>query len=88
MGKINTKIMIGKHMHYVNIEAVLAISRLSWQHTVHNLLNSLLSNSHLPRPILITVSYSLYVFLESMSDYKIFSVLSSCACILSHFSHV
>ena len=41
MGKINTKIMIGKHMYYVNIEAVLAISRLSWQHNVHNLLNSL-----------------------------------------------
>ena len=28
MGKINIKIMIGKHMHYVNIDAVLAISRL------------------------------------------------------------
>ena len=41
MGKINIKIMIGKHMHYVNIDAVLAISRLSWQHSVHSLLNSL-----------------------------------------------
>ena len=41
MGKINIKIMIGKHMHYVNIDAVPAISRLSWQHNVHSLLNSL-----------------------------------------------
>ena len=41
MGRINIKIMIGKHMHYVNTDAVLAISRLSWQHNVHNLLNSL-----------------------------------------------
>ena len=41
MGKINIKIMIGKHIHYVNIDAVPAISRPSWQRNVHSLLNSL-----------------------------------------------